>query len=102
MAGSHDVQLLSDARLISATEEMNQIADDIRVARDQVARWHIDEPQPGSIRWSSDAELAIPELTILAKVAAWAKLRHAVNTGTEPPHARAPGTVDVEQAAQAR
>jgi hypothetical protein len=91
MAGSHYVALLSDARLISATEEMNQIADDIRVARDQVARWQADEPQPGSIRWSSDAELPIPELSILAKVAAWANLRHVVNTGTKPPHPRGPG-----------
>ncbi len=91
MASSYNVALLSDARLISATEEMNQIADDIRVARDQVARWHIDEPQPGRVRWPSDAELPVPELTILAKVAAWANLRHAVNTGSQPPHPRGPG-----------
>jgi hypothetical protein len=32
MASSHDVQLLSDARLISASEEMNQVADDRNLA----------------------------------------------------------------------
>jgi hypothetical protein len=86
MASSHDVALLTDARLISATEEMNAISDDIREAEEQVARWRTEKAQPGSIRWSSDAELPVPYLTILAKVAAWADLRHAVNTGTEPPH----------------
>ena len=91
MADSHTVALLSDARLISATEEMNKISDDIRGARDQAARWHAENPQPGTIRWSSDAELRIPELTILAKVDAWASLRHAVNSGTEPPHSCSPG-----------
>jgi hypothetical protein len=93
MASSQKVALLSDARLISATEEMNKIADDIREAGDQAARWHTEKAQPGCIKWSSDAELPIPDLTILAKVAAWADVRHAVNTGTEPPHpqARSPG-----------
>jgi hypothetical protein len=91
MASSHNVALLSDARLISATEEMNKISDDIREAGDQVARWRSETPQPGSVRWSSDAEQPIPELTVLAKVAAWANLRHAVNTGTEPPYPRSPG-----------
>ena len=90
MASSHNVALLADARLISATEEMNKISDDIREAGDQAVRWHAENPQPGTIRWSSDAELPIPELTILAKVDAWACLRHAVNTGTEPPQ-RSPG-----------
>ena len=86
MASSHNVALLSDARIISATEEMNKISDDIVEAGDQLARWQAEKAQPGGIRWSSDAELPIPYLTILAKVAAWADLRHAVNTGTEPPH----------------
>jgi hypothetical protein len=90
MASSHNVALLTDARLISATEEMNKISDDIREAGAQAVRWHAENPQPGTIRWSSDAELPIPELTILAKVGAWASLRHAVNTGTEPPQ-RSPG-----------
>jgi hypothetical protein len=44
MADSHTVALLSDARLISATEEMNKISDDIREARDQAARWHAENP----------------------------------------------------------
>jgi hypothetical protein len=91
MAGSHNVALLSDARLISATEEMNKISDDIRETRDHTARWYADNRPPGTIRWSSDAELRIPELTILAKVDAWASLRHAVNSGTEPPHSCSPG-----------
>jgi len=86
MASSHNVALLSDARLISATEEMNKISDDIRGAGEQAARWRTEEANPGRIRWSSDAEQPIPDLTILAKVAAWANLRHAVNTGTEGPH----------------
>lgn len=85
MASSHNVALLSDARLISATEEMNKISDDIG-AGEQAARWRAEEANAGRIRWSSDAEQPIPDLTILAKVAAWAKLRHAVNTGTEGPH----------------
>ena len=91
MASSHNVALLSDARLISATEEMNQISDDIREATDQIARRHSDEAQPGRIKWSREAELPVPELTILEKVAAWANLRHAVNAGSEPPHPRSPG-----------
>jgi hypothetical protein len=86
MASSHNVALLSDARIISATEEMNKISDDIVEAGDQLARWQAEKAQPGRVRWSSDAELPIPYLTILAKVAAWADLRQAVNTGTEPPH----------------
>jgi len=85
MASSHDVALLTDARLISATEEMNKISDEIRDAGDQVARGRTEKAQPGCIRWSSEVELPIPHLTVLAKVAAWAELRHAVNTGTEPP-----------------
>ncbi len=86
MASSHDVALLTDARLISATEEMNRISDDISVAGDQMGRLQAENPQPGRIRWSSDAESPVADLTILAKVAAWANLRHAVNTGTEAPH----------------
>lgn len=86
MASSHNVSLLTDARLISATEEMNKISDDIRGAGEQAAPWHTEKAQPGRIRWSSDAEEPVPDLTILAKVAAWANLRHAVNTGTEGPH----------------
>lgn len=86
MASSHNVALLTDARLISATEEMNKISDDIREAGNQVARWHTENAQPGRIRWPSDVELPIPDLTVLAKVAAWADLRRAVNTGAEPPH----------------
>lgn len=85
MASSRDVALLTDARLISATEEMNRISDDIRGAADRAAHWRSERPQPGSIRWSSEAELPVAELTILAKVAAWASLRHAVNTGAEAP-----------------
>ena len=85
MASSHNVALLSDARLISATEEMNKISDDIG-AGEQAARWRTEEANTGRIRWSSNAEQPIPDLTILAKVAAWANLRHAVNTGTEGPH----------------
>jgi hypothetical protein len=38
MASSHDVALLTDARLISATEERNKISDEIREAGNQVAR----------------------------------------------------------------
>jgi hypothetical protein len=90
MASSHNVALLTDARLISATEEMNKISDDIRGAGDQVAPWHTEKAQPGRVRWSSDSELPIADLTILAKVAAWANLRHAVNTGTEGLHPRSP------------
>ncbi len=67
MASSHNVALLTDARLISVTEEMNQISDDLRDAADQVARWHTEGAQPGRVRWSRDAELPIPDLTILAK-----------------------------------
>ena len=44
MADSHNVALLSDARLISATEDMNKISDDIGQARDQAARWHAEPP----------------------------------------------------------
>jgi hypothetical protein len=88
MASSHNVALLTDARLISATEEMNKISDDLRGAGEQVAPWHTEKAQPGRIRWSSDAELPIPDLTILAKVAAWANLRHAVNSGIEVLHSR--------------
>jgi hypothetical protein len=88
MASSHNVALLTDARLISATEEMNKISDEIRDAGDQVARRRAEKAQPGCIRWPSDVELPVPDLTVLAKVAAWAELRHAVNTGTEPPHPR--------------
>jgi hypothetical protein len=93
MASSQNVAVLSDERLISATEEMNKISDDIIEAGDQVARSKAEDAQPVRARWSSDAELPVPELTILAKVAAWADLRRAVNTGTEPPHphARSPG-----------
>ena len=38
MASSHNVALLTDARLISATEERNKISDEIREAGNQVAR----------------------------------------------------------------
>jgi hypothetical protein len=86
MASSQNVALLTDARLISATEEMNKISDDIQGAGEQAARRRTEEAHPGRIRWSRDAEQPIPDLTILAKVAAWANLRHAVNTGTEGPH----------------
>ena len=90
MASSHNVALLTDARLISATEEMNQISDDLRDAAEQVARWHTEEAQPGRVRWSHDAELPIPELTILAKVAAWEDIRQAVNKGIEARHSQPP------------
>jgi hypothetical protein len=86
MASSHNVALLPDSRLISATEEMNKISDDIRSAGDQVARGHAEKAEPGRIGWSSDAELPVSDLTILAKVAAWARIRHAVNSGTEALH----------------
>jgi hypothetical protein len=93
MASSHDVALLTDARLISATEEMNKISDDIRGAGERVAPWQTETVHPGQRRWSSDAELPIADLTILAKVAAWAGIRHAVNNGTEALHShqRSPG-----------
>jgi hypothetical protein len=92
MASSHNAAMLTDERLISATEEMNRISDDIREAENQTAVRRAEEAQPGRIRWSSAAELPIPDLTILAKVAAWADLRHAVNTGTEAlqPNLRSP------------
>ena|SRR3989442_15873478 len=91
MASSHNVALLTDARLISATEEMNKISDDIRDAEYEVARRRTEEAHPGRVKWPSDAELPIPDLTILAKVAAWTDLRHAVNAGTAPPsHAPSP------------
>ena len=86
MASSHNVALLSDSRLISATEEMNKISDDISSAGDQVARRHTEKAEPGRIGWSSDAERTVSDLTILAKVAAWAGIRHAVNSGTEALH----------------
>ena len=86
MASSHNVALLPDSRLISATEEMNKISDDIRSAGDQVVRGHTEKVEPGCIGWSSDAELPIADLTILAKVAAWSGIRHAVNSGTEALH----------------
>ena len=88
MASSHNVALLTDARLISATEEMNRISDDILGAADRAAHSRTQGPQPGRIRWSSEAELPVAELTILAKVAAWTTFRHAVNTGTEAPNLR--------------
>ena len=91
MASSRNVALLTDARLISATEEMNRISDDLRGAGDRAAYLRTEKPQPGSIRWSSEAELPVAELTILAKVAAWASLRHAVNTGAEAPNPRSHG-----------
>jgi len=86
MASSHNVALLPDSRLISATEEMNKISDDIRGAGERVAPWQTEKVPPGQIRWSSDAELPVSDLTILAKVAAWAGIRHAVNSGTEALH----------------
>jgi hypothetical protein len=93
MASSHNARMLTDDRLISATEEMNRISDDIREAENQAAMRRAEEAQPGRIRWSSAAELPVPDLTMLAKVAAWADLRHAVNTGTEAPYprSRSPG-----------
>jgi len=86
LASSHNVALLPDSRLISATEEMNKISDDIRGAGERVAPWQTEKVHPGQIRWSSDAELPVSDLTILAKVAAWAGIRHAVNSGTEALH----------------
>jgi hypothetical protein len=86
MASSHNVASLTDARLISVTEEMNKISDEIREAGAQVAQWRTEKGQPGRTRWSGDAELPVPDLTTLAKIAAWADLRHAVNAGTEAPH----------------
>ena len=86
MASSHNVASLTDARLISVTEEMNKISDEIREAGAQVAQWRTEKAQPGRTRWSGDAELPVPDLTTLAKIAAWADLRHAVNAGTEVPH----------------
>jgi hypothetical protein len=86
MASSHNVALLTDARLISATEEMNKISDEIREAGDQVARRRTEKASLGRIRGPSNVELPIPDLTVLATIAAWENLRHAVNTGTEPPH----------------
>jgi hypothetical protein len=86
LASSHNVALLSDSRLISATEEMNKISDDISSAGDQAARRHTEKAEPGRIGWSSDAERTVSDLTILAKVAAWAGIRHAVNSGTEALH----------------
>lgn len=86
MASSRNVALLTDARLISATEEMNQISDDIRDAEDQVARWRAGEAEPARMQRASSAELPVADLTILAKIAAWAELRHAVNNGTQPSH----------------
>jgi hypothetical protein len=83
MASSHNAAMLTDDRLISATEEMNRISDDIREAENQAAARRAEEVQPGRIRWSSDAELPIPDLTALAKVAAWADIRRAVNAGAE-------------------
>ena len=82
MASSHNAAMLTDDRLISATEEMNRISDDIREAENQAALRRA-EAQPGRIRWSSDAELPIPDLIALAKVAAWADIRRAVNAGAE-------------------
>jgi hypothetical protein len=90
MASSHNARMLTDDRLISATEEMNRISDDIREAENQAAMRRAEEAQPGRIRWSSDAELPIPDLTALAKVAAWADIRRAVNAGAEVPHLHAP------------
>jgi hypothetical protein len=87
MASSQHVALLTDARLLSVTEEFNKISDDIRAAGHQFA--HTDQASPGCAKWSRDAELSIPDLTVLTKVAAWAELRHAVNTGTEAPHPHA-------------
>jgi hypothetical protein len=88
MASSRYVTLLSDARLISATEEMNKLSDDLRDAARHVVGSRGEPAQPGKTRWASDAELPIADLAVLAKVAAWAALRQAVNTGTEParPH----------------
>jgi hypothetical protein len=86
MASSQNVALLTDARLISATEEMNRISDEISVAGDSVAQWPTEKTQPGCVRWSSNTELAVPDLTILATVAAWTSLRRAVNAGAEPLH----------------
>lgn len=92
VASSRKAALLTDARLISATEEMNKISDDIREAEDQAARGHAAETQPAWMRWASNAELPIANLTILAKIASWAELRHAVNNGTQPsqPQLRSP------------
>jgi hypothetical protein len=92
VASSHNVALLSDARLISATEEMNRISDDISAAGDATARRKAEKAQPGCTRWPKDAELPIPDLAILAKVAAWMDLRHAINAGAEPPHPQ-PGSL---------
>ena len=86
MASSHNVALLTDARLISATEEMNRISDDISAAGDPTARKHTEKALPGCLRWSKDAEVPVPDLAALATVAAWTNLRHAVNAGDEPPH----------------
>src|ERR1700686_4692272 len=88
MASSHNAALLTDARLISATEEMNQISDDIRDAEDQVARWRAGEAQPARMQRASSAELPVADLTILAKIAAWAELRHAVNNGSQASNPR--------------
>lgn len=93
LASSQHVESLTDARLIAATEEMNKISDDIREAGHQLAQGRTDNSDFAPVRWSSDAELPVPELRILAKVAAWADLRQAVNAGIEPapPHPRSPG-----------
>ncbi len=84
VASSNNVTLLTDARLISAAEEMNKLSDDLRDAGKHVVGSRRETAQLGRTRWASDAELQIADLAVLAKVAAWAALRRAVNTGTEP------------------
>jgi hypothetical protein len=76
--------VLADSRLISATEEMNRISDDIRNAADKVAQMDAETVQSARTKWARDADLPIGDLATLAKVAAWAELRHAVNGGAQP------------------
>ena len=55
-ASPHDVSLLTDERLVSATEEMQKISDDLRDAED--TETHTDTAEPKGVG-SGDAELRV-------------------------------------------
>jgi hypothetical protein len=72
-ASPHDVSLLTDERLVSATEEMQKISDDLRDAED--TETHTDTGEPKAVG-SSDAELPVESHTPLVAPDAWADFRH--------------------------
>ena len=74
LAGCETVELAFADALISATEEMQKISDDLRDAGDTDA--HTDIVEPEGIGSSGDAEPPIENHTPLVAPDAWADFRH--------------------------